>query len=134
MKSSLIIFVTIPSPPFAQSTKDSSIGIVFSVSSATSNKKRIGNRCRAEREEESPETRAREFTAAGRQSVRERHETDWTRRPSSHRFYIQVQSSPIPDGGDTSKDLLEEIYKPIQNCVSKPARRGLSELVTSSIG
>ena len=51
----------------------------------------------------------------------------------SQRFYIQVQSSPTPDGGDTSKDLLEEIHNQIQNCVSKPAPR-LNELVTSSIG
>jgi hypothetical protein len=51
----------------------------------------------------------------------------------SQRFYIQVQSSPTPDGGDTSKKVLEELHKQIQICESKAAPR-LSELVTSSIG
>jgi hypothetical protein len=46
----------------------------------------------------------------------------------SQRFYIQVQSSPTPDGGDTSKKVLEELHKQIQICESKPAPR-LSELV-----
>jgi hypothetical protein len=64
-----------------------------------------------------------------------RHETDWTRRPRRFSSFLRTSSkfSYTPDGGDTSKDLLEEIHKQIQNCVSKPAPR-LSELVTSSIG
>jgi hypothetical protein len=129
----------------ARSTKDSPIGIVFSVSLATSNKKRIGNRwihfnstspC-----EPSEKKRARKHAhvnsplLAVNQYESGRHETDWTRRPRRFSSFLRTSSkfSYTPDGGDTSKDLLEEIHKQIQNCVSKPAPR-LSELVTSSIG
>ena len=86
----------------ARSTKDSPIGIVFSVSLATSNKKRIGNRwihfnstspC-----EPSEKKRARKHAhvnsplLAVNQYESGRHETDWTRRPRRFSSFLRTSS------------------------------------------